>query len=179
MVKIIEVKKEHMNALFKYLAVHISENGNQENILFQPLTKEQSKLNSEWKEKFESGLSKSFDEYGWRKLWIAMNEENQIIGHVDIRPYNEFNTKHRVQLGMGVDSNFRNLRIGQELIEFVIDYCKKQPAFSWLDLQVMTNNVPAIKLYEKMNFKEISTAIDMFRIDAISYDYTSMTLQVD
>jgi hypothetical protein len=43
----------------------------------------------------------------------------------------------------------------------------------------MTNNIPAKSLYEKMNFELINTTKDMFRIDNISHDYTSMTLNVE
>jgi ribosomal protein S18 acetylase RimI-like enzyme len=80
---------------------------------------------------------------------------------------------------MGVDSNFRNLKIGHELLKLVIDYCRNNHKISWIDLQVLTNNIPATKLYKKMSFEQLSVTKDMFRIDNISYDYTSMTLNVE
>jgi ribosomal protein S18 acetylase RimI-like enzyme len=66
---------------------------------------------------------------------------------------------------MGVDSNFRNLKIGQTLLEFIIDYCTNNSKISWIDLQVLTDNIPAIRLYKKMNFEQLSITKDMFRID--------------
>ncbi len=71
------------------------------------------------------------------------------------------------------------MKIGQNLLAFIIDYCKANRQISWIDLQVLTNNIPATKLYKKMNFEELSITKDMFRIDNISYDYTSMTLNVE
>lgn len=179
MIKIDQLKKERLDNFFEYLSIHLSENGIKKAPLFQPLTKKQSGLSAEWKEKFEKGLNKDFNNPGWRKLWIATNEANQIIGHIDIRSHNDSNTEHRVLLGMGVDSNFRNLKTGQKLIEFVIAYCKNDSKICWVDLQVLANNIPAIMLYKKMNFQEQSIIVDMFRIDTISYDYTSMTLNVE
>ncbi|MEZ4827832.1 MAG: GNAT family N-acetyltransferase [Bacteroidia bacterium] len=102
-----------------------------------------------------------------------------MVGHIDIRPNNHPNAEHRVLLGMGVDSNFRGLKIGHQLLAFVIEYCKNNPKISWLDLEVMENNIPAKRLYEKMNFETLATTKDMFRIEGISYDYTSMTLRVE
>jgi ribosomal protein S18 acetylase RimI-like enzyme len=176
--KIDELKKEDLSIFFDYLTIHLSENGKHETPLFQPLSVEQSKLNKEWKDKFESGINKKYEDIGWRKIWVATNKENKIIGHIDIRPYSELNRKHRVLLGMGVDSNVRGEKIGQKLLEFLIDYCKNHSKICWLDLQVLSNNIPAIKLYNKMEFHELSNTTDMYRIAGTSYDYASMTLNV-
>jgi len=177
-INIKELEEEQLDNFFAYLTIHLAENG-KGGIVFQPVSKEQSNLNEEWKEKFSTGLSKKYKEQGGRTLWIATNQQGQIVGHIDIRARPEPNTGHRVLLGMGVDSKFRNLRIGQQLLEFVIDYCRKEPMISWLDLEVMANNIPAIRLYEKKKFQTLSNTVDMFRIENVSYDYTSMTLNVD
>lgn len=179
MIKIGEIKREELDLFMEYLNEHLSENGKGEKTLFQPLDQEQVKITTTWKEKFEMGILKKFAEKGWRKLWIATNKEKQIIGHIDIRSYNELNTSHRVLLGMGVHSSFRKLKIGQKMLELVIDYCRKQLKISWLDLEVITTNTPAINLYKKMGFQHLSNTVDMFRINGISYDYTFMTLNVD
>jgi ribosomal protein S18 acetylase RimI-like enzyme len=179
MISIEELNKDNIDNFIQYLTIHLSENGQNGTALFQPLSKQQSVLSNEWKAKFEDGMNKKNDEIGWRKVWVAINEENNIVGHIDIRSQNQLNTGHRVLLGMGVDSNFRNLKIGQKLLEFIIDYCRSNYKISWIDLQVLTNNIPAIKLYKKMNFEELSITKDMFRIDNISYDYTSMALNIE
>lgn len=179
MISIKELNQDRLDDFIQYLTNHLSENGQKEVTLFQPLSKKQSSLSQEWKAKFEAGMNKKNGEIGWRKIWVAVNEENKIVGHIDIRSQNQLNTEHRVLLGMGVDSNFRNLKIGQKLLEFIIDYCRNNHKISWIDLQVLTNNVPAIGLYKKMNFEHLSITKDMFRIDNISYDYTSMTLNVE
>lgn len=178
MVSIKELNKDKLDDFIQYLTIHLSENGHKGITLFQPLSKQQSILSSEWKAKFEDGMNKKNEEMGWRKIWVAINEENKIVGHIDIRSLNQLNTEHRVLLGMGVDRNFRNLKIGQKLLEFIIDYCRNNQKISWIDLQVLADNIPAIRLYKKMKFEQLSTIKDMFRIDNISYDYTSMTLNV-
>lgn len=179
MILIKELDNERLEDFFHYLNIHISENGQNGAMLYFPLSKEQSILSNELIIKFKEGLSKNIGENGWRKVWIAFNEEGKFIGHIDIRSNNQLNSEHRVLLGMGVEINFRSLKIGQNLLEFIIEYCRQNPKINWIDLEVMTKNIPAKNLYEKMGFEHLSTTKDMFRIDKVSYDYTSMTLNVE
>jgi len=176
-IKIEELENNLLDNFSSYLSKHISENG-KEGLLFQPLSIKQSVFDSGLVDKFRIGVNKNFNDTGWRKVWVARNEEGKVVGHIDIRPYKELNTQHRVLLGMGVDGSYRKLKIGHRLLEFVIEYCKSQPKIAWLDLQVLANNLSAIHLYKKMEFEELYTTTDMFRIENISYDYTSMTLNV-
>lgn len=179
MILIQELDNEILEAFFQYLAIHIAENGQSGTTLFFPLSKGQSVISQELTGKFKEGLSKDLGEIGWRKVWVAINHEGEIIGHIDIRSNNRLNSHHRVLLGMGVHKKFRSLKIGQKLLEFVIQYCRENSNITWLDLEVMTMNIPAKNLYEKMNFEHLSTTKDMFRIDGISYDSTCMTLHVE
>ena len=162
-VKIEEIEESYIKTFLEYLYSHLSENGTN-NFFFLPLMKEQSNIGNNWEDKFRIGMKKQLGEVGWRKLWVAKNGDNNIIGHIDIRHRNELNTQHRVVLGMGTDRHFRKKKVGQHLLEHVIAYCKKQTEISWLDLDVMANNIPAIRLYEKMDFKQLGYTADMFRI---------------
>ena len=179
MIIIKELDNERLKEFFHYLTIHISENGQNGNNLYFPLSREQSILSNELMKKFKEGLNKDFGENEWRKVWIALNQENKIVGHLDLRSNNQLNSGHRVLLGMGVDINFRSLKIGYNLLEFIIEYCRQNPKIIWIDLEVMTKNIPAKNLYEKMGFEHLSTIKDMFRINSISYDYTFMTLNVE
>lgn len=179
LIKITELTSDRLEDFLRYLTMHLAENGINGGILFQPLTISQSQLGKEWESKFLNAFKIPFGEVGWRKVWIATNQENMIVGHIDIRHHHELNTWHRVVLGMGVDSNFRKRHIGQQLLAFVIDYCRTHDRISWLDLQVLTTNTAAIALYEKMRFQKVATITDMFRISDLSYGYTSMTLCAD
>lgn len=178
MIKIIELKKELLDDFFTYLSRYISENGSSGSTLFAPLNIQQSILSSELKTKFIVGLDNDFGHIGWRSTWLALNQLDMIVGHIDIRSNNYLNSEHRVILGMGVDRNFRSLGIGKKLLEFIVEYCKKSNKINWIDLEVMTNNIPAIKLYNKIGFKQVYEKQDMFRINNISYNFTFMTLKI-
>lgn len=172
-----EVGLEELDEFLNYLAEHLKENG-REGPLFMPLTASQLQDGSILRGKFEGSLGKRIGEKGWRKLWLARKEAGRIAGHIDIRARMEPNAGHRVLLGMGVDKDFRRMNIGQDMLLFVIGFCQKHPDIAWLDLEVLDENIPAKRLYQKLNFQELRTVEDMFRIDGKSYGYTSMTLQV-
>ncbi|GAB4417101.1 MAG: GNAT family N-acetyltransferase [Bacteroidia bacterium] len=178
MISIVALTPERLGAFFQYLTMHVAENGLEGATLFLPLSRQQSAHAGAWKSKFEDGMHKAYGETGWRKAWVAVSQDNSIVGHIDIRLHPQLNASHRVLLGIGVDSRFRGLGIGQTLLSCVVEYCRSDSRISWIDLEVMANNAPARSLYEKMGFEELSTTRDMFRIDGVSYDYTSMTLYV-
>lgn len=176
---ITELSKERLDDFFRYLERHLSENGANGASLFLPLSRERSTLTSELRSTFEGGLEREFGEHGWRRTWLAMDHANKVIGHVDIRSHAQLNTGHRVLLGMGVDRDHRRQKIGSGLLLHVIDHCRRDPRISWIDLDVISTNAKAIALYDKAGFGHVGTTQDKFRIDSISYAYSSMALNVD
>jgi ribosomal protein S18 acetylase RimI-like enzyme len=51
-------------------------------------------------------------------------------------------------------------------------------ALEWIDLQVLSENKPALQLYARMGFELVGEIADMFRIDGRSFAYTTMTRKV-
>ncbi|NME72166.1 GNAT family N-acetyltransferase [Flammeovirga aprica] len=178
MISIQEFKEAELDNFIDYLTEHLSENGKDGNTLFQPISREFGINVSQLRDKFKVGLIRSYGEPGWRKLWLAKNNQDEIVGHIDIRSYPDQNSSHRVLLGMGVESNHRRMGIGLQMLEYVIHYCDETDRINWLDLQVMSNNQKAINLYSKKGFMEVGKIDDMFRIDNVSFGSTSMTLDV-
>ena len=173
-----EVGPKELDEFLLYLNQHLQENG-REGPLFMPLSPSQLQDGSILRSKFEGNLGKDVGEKGWRKLWLARSPEGKIAGHIDIRGRQELNAGHRVLLGMGVDKAHRRMNIGQNMLSFVIEYCQQHPDISWLDLEVLAENTPAKRLYQKLKFQEVGTIEDMFQIEGKSYGYTSMTLRVN
>ena len=60
-------------------------------------------------------------------------------------------TRHTSVLGMSVDRNYRNQGIGTELMERAINWAKEKRIVR-LELEVYTENIAAIRLYEKFGF---------------------------
>lgn len=157
-----------------YLEDHLSDNGTSQTPLFQPLSREDSKVSAQMKQSFASGLSLPSDQSGWRRVWVARNELGAIVGHIDLRAHREKNTLHRALLGMGVDRDHRRMGIGRLLMETAFQWAHEEAGLEYIDLQVLSQNQAAIKLYERSGFMKLGEILDMYRINGNSYNYTYM-----
>ncbi|UUA72550.1 GNAT family N-acetyltransferase [Cellvibrio sp. QJXJ] len=174
--EIIEAKLSDLPPFFEYLAIQLFDNAADNSPLFQPIAKEHCQVSDLLKAKFQNGFEFTTGNPDWRKLWLAKNRDDQILGHIDLRHYNDEYRFHRVLLGMGVHHAARKQGIGLKLLETVILFCRESSSIEWLDLNVLSNNLPAKKLYLKCGFTIIGEMTDCYRIDGKLIAETTMTL---
>ncbi len=176
-----------LELFFQYLDVQLQHNGANGTPIFQPLAREESRVSDALKNKFLSGVNKTVSEEGWRILMLALSGEQfpgqdipgqKIVGHIDIRPHPNKYASHRALLGMGVDVLHRRAGIGERLLNFLLDWMQANTQFEYLDLQVMSDNLPAISLYRKLGFITYGEIGDMYRIDGKSVSETLMSRRV-
>ncbi|MPY23497.1 N-acetyltransferase [Shewanella psychropiezotolerans] len=172
------IQESELSLFFDYLSEQIAENGQGDIPLFQPMSRELSAMSEQMKQRFSDGITRTFGDETWRKLWIATDAQDRICGHIDLRPLVEPHTAHRALLGMGVHSDARRTGVGKQLIKTVEQWAKTETDLQWIDLWVMSNNLPAISLYNKTGFIKNGEIEDMFRIDGSSYSYTNMSLKL-
>lgn len=153
---------------FVYLDRHLSQNGKHGSPLFQPLSREVSGFSQEKQNSFSKGLKIPIGTLYWRRAWALLDSDAQIIGHVDLRGLPTSYSEHRALLGMGLIQEQQGKGMGEKLVTFAIDWLKANDGFEYLDLSVLSNNIPAIKLYEKVGFKVVGEIPDRFRIDGNS-----------
>ncbi len=115
---------------------------------------------------------------GWRRVWVARDDDGRIAGHIDLRAQGERPATHRCLLGMGVDRDFRRHGLGLRLIGHAAQWAA-QHGLAWIDLQLLSVNLPAIALYRRAGFIQTGEVPDMFRIDGQQFAYTSMALQLN
>ncbi|MBB1488844.1 GNAT family N-acetyltransferase [Oceanospirillum sediminis] len=176
--KIVEAAKSDLDAFFSYLDGQLSENGQGETPLFLPMSREIEAVPEPAKAKFVQGFSYQCGDAGWRKLWLAKDESGKIKGHIDLRHHSDGNRLHRVLLGMGVDSTCRKQGLGTILLEYVLAFCQEHEAIDWLDLTVLSDNLPAKNLYLKTGFNIVGEFKDQYRIDGQSVSETAMAKAV-
>ena len=175
--KIEAATKSDMSDFFTYLTLQLADNGRGDTPLFQPVSREDSIVSVTTRQRFMQGVSTPLGEPGWRLLWLAKDESGRIMGHVDIRPYDDDYCAHRVLLGMGVDRHFRRQGIAQQLLNHAIDYCRNLEQIDWLDLNVLSNNKAAKQLYLNTGFQLLGEVEDRYRIDGVPFSEMSMVLK--
>lgn len=174
--EIVEAKRSDLDSFFKYIGAQLVENADDASPLFQPIAKQNCMVTEQFKAKFRDGFEHSPGQQGWRKLWVVKDSNQRVVGHIDLRHYGEEHKCHRVLLGMGVDSSLRKQGFGIKLIECVVRFCHQNPTIDWLDLNVLSNNLPAKNLYLKSGFEVIGEMTDCYRIDGESVSEMTMTL---
>jgi ribosomal protein S18 acetylase RimI-like enzyme len=173
-----QIEAQGFDRFLVYLNDHLSDNGKDGVAYFQPLSQNEPRFPSERSAAFRSGLTVPVGQTGWRRLWVAVSAAERIIGHIDLRGHAERFAEHRCLLGMGVDRAHRKVGLGNALIRQAEEWVKANELLEWIDLQVLSNNTKAIRLYERSGFKQTGETPDMFRIDGKSFSYTAMTKHV-
>lgn len=176
--KIVEAEKSDLDLFFSYLEVQLSENGQGEAPLFLAMSREIKAVPESMKEKFAQGLSYQYGDADWRKLWLAKDDSGSIKGHIDLRHHSDGKRLHRVLLGMGVDSTCRKQGLGTKLLDSVLAFCQEHEAIDWLDLSVLSGNLPAKNLYIKTGFNIVGEFKDQYRIDGQSVSEIAMAKAV-
>ena len=163
-------------ALFAYLGEQLLENGRDGAPLFQPMARtSDSAVPEAMRERFSKGVVTPPGEPGWRRAWIAVDGDGAIAGHIDLRAHPEAHAAHRTLLGMGVHHAYRRHGLGARLIDTALDWARATPPFAWVDIEVLSANLPARRLYERTGFATVGEFPDLYRIDGESVASVAMT----
>lgn len=160
---------------FTYLNQQLSQNGKGGSPLFQPLARSISSFPKKKESTFVEGLTIPVGRPRWRRAWIISDSNDEIMGHVDLRALAEPYTEHRTLLGMGILRKHQRKGYGELLVNYAINWAREDDCLEKMDLSVLSNNSPAIKLYEKVGFTLVCKIPDMFRIDGSSESHTMMS----
>jgi putative acetyltransferase len=79
--------------------------------------------------------------------------ENEVIGQLDLFTFPTHPRRRHVgQIGMAVRDDWQGKGVGTALLEAAIDLGEKWLNLTRLEIEVYTDNEPAIRLYKKFNF---------------------------
>ena len=100
----------------------------------------------------------------------------EIIGTASlIRRHNRMS--HRGVFGISLKKAWWGCGAARAMAEAIIDFARKN-GFSQLNIEVRSDNVRAIRLYEKLGFRKLCTFPAFFRIDGRDIDFDLMNLSL-
>lgn len=110
-------------------------------------------------------------------VMLVAKEDGKIVGDASLSRLPR-RMKHRGDFGISVVKECWNRGIGSQLLLEIIRFAK-QNAFEGIDLQVRSDNLSAIHLYEKFGFRKIGTHPSFFKIgsEEIAFDYMFLKIQ--
>jgi RimJ/RimL family protein N-acetyltransferase len=101
--------------------------------------------------------------------------DDAVVGWCDIRVGGRDTLRHAGTLGMGVVAAHRGKGVGSALLRAALDAAKAR-GLARVDLTVRTDNLPAIRLYEKFGFAHEGTLRRHMVVDGVPVDSHMMAL---
>ncbi len=113
------------------------------------------------------------------KLFIIAEYKGEIIGNLNFSGGSRQRTVHTGEFGISVLRAYWGNKIGEELINYLINWSKKTGIIRKINLRVRTDNERAICLYRKLGFVEEGILKRDFLIDDNFYDSLMMGLLIN
>lgn len=109
-------------------------------------------------------------------IMLVAKENGVIVGNAGLNRLPR-RMKHRGDFSISVAKEYWNKGIGGQLLSKILEFAKEND-FEIIDLQVCSDNLRAIHLYEKYGFQKTGTHPAFFKIDDkdISFDYMYLRL---
>lgn len=83
---------------------------------------------------------------------LVAESQSEIVGHLSLWTLRNPRRKHVAQLGMAVKDTHHRLGIGSQLIASALELADNWLNLQRIELNVFTDNTPAISLYKKHDF---------------------------
>ena len=166
-----------LEAFTEHLVRHMNESGRNGSILFAPYPTDSVWKEPERKDQLVSRLQKPMTEPGATRIW-GLFEQDNVIGHVDLKVASLVTASHRAILGMGLEERYRGKGEGSRLLDTAIGWARRSELFAWIDLRTFGHNDAALRLYRRAGFVEQGRLADMFRIAGKSIDDVLMSLEL-
>lgn len=125
----------------------------------------------EQEEAFLASMQRSAD-----SVMLVAKEDGQIVGNAGLTRLPR-RMSHRGDVALSVAGSHWNRGIGGRLLAELIRFAREN-AFEILELQVRSDNLPAIHLYEKYGFRAFATHPAFFKMDGKPIEFVYMYLTV-
>jgi putative acetyltransferase len=85
---------------------------------------------------------------------------------------------HRADVLLGVRAEYRGQGLGSRLLGGCMNVAAAR-GIEYLELEVRSDNQPAMRLYHRAGFRATSTVRDAMRVDGVAYDAIRMILSLE
>lgn len=111
------------------------------------------------------------------EIMLIAKENGKIVGNASLSRLPR-RMNHRGDFSVTVLKEYWNKGIASRLMVEIINFAKEN-SFEIIDLQVRSDNLPAIHLYKKFGFKKIGTHTSFFKInnEEIPFDYMYLKIK--
>ncbi|MEH7359610.1 GNAT family N-acetyltransferase [Priestia megaterium] len=127
-------------------------------------------------DEYQQKIQKKQDNGG---LTLIVERTDEVIGFLSFSRPSYKRLYHTGSFGISVKSEHSNLGAGTKLLSYLIRWAKEQGELEKINLDVFSNNKPAIHLYQKLGFKEEGKQVNQIKLKDGSYaDIIFMSLSL-
>jgi len=112
-------------------------------------------------------------------LYVVMESQGQLVGHLILEPLGLSATRHVSQLTVVVHPGHTGRGYGKALMEYAIDWARKSAGVEKIELRVRSTNYRAIGLYESLGFAREGQLKNRIKLQQGYADDICMALFVD
>ena len=112
------------------------------------------------------------------QIYIIALIDKEIIGLLNFSARNRKRIRHSGEFSMAVSKKYWGLGVGSILVDCLIDWAKSTKIIKKINLRVRTDNIPAIRIYEKRGFEKEGNLQNEILIDGKYYDLFWMGLDL-
>ena len=103
---------------------------------------------------------------------------DDLVATANMATHHRLRLQHRGELGMSVSRAFWGQGIGAAMLDHLVEWARKNPVLSKLDLRVRADNTRAIALYRGRGFVEEGVLRNQFCVEGKLYDFIAMGMDV-
>lgn len=103
-------------------------------------------------------------------------KNGEIVGDASLNGFSR-RMSHRAEFGISVVESEWGQGIGSALLQKCIMYAKEH-TIELINLEVRSDNIRAIQVYEKYGFRKIGTSPAYYKMDGTYYDFDLMVLDL-
>jgi RimJ/RimL family protein N-acetyltransferase len=104
------------------------------------------------------------------KLWIVAVVDKQVVGCLTFSVGSKRRISHQGDLGISLMPEFRGMGLGKLMMESLITWAEENPRVEQLRLRVHAKNIHAVRLYQRLGFKEEGREVRGAKMSDGSYD---------
>lgn len=110
---------------------------------------------------FLEKLREDSTQFGWG-VWLVINKENNtIIGDIGFK--GKPNSENTVEVGYGIIPSAQNKGYATEAVKEIINWAFTNDDVDKVVAECLHDNIPSIKVLEKLNMNKIGTVNDMLK----------------
>jgi RimJ/RimL family protein N-acetyltransferase len=112
-------------------------------------------------------------------LGLVAAEGDRLVGSLTFMGGTRSRIRHTGELGLGIRREFTGQGVGRAMLETLIHWAERSGVVRKLDLRVVVENVGAIRLYEKLGWRQEGRISRDMVVDGVFHDVLYMGRPVD